>query len=87
MQSINCDSSSTDFVPQPQSTETVIELFEVCLELAALRARRRLEMYRLHGIPPSKSRGLFPNQLLDVPANSVIPEMSSKDVGGQTATR
>ena len=46
---------SSDPELQPRLDGTVIELFGACLELAAVRARRRLESYRLHRTLHGKS--------------------------------
>ncbi len=86
MKDINAFSSSDSALP-PRSDGTVIELFEECLELAALRARRRLDEYRYLQTLQRKSDGQSPSPPLDVPASSGIPEMSSKDADEQRASR
>jgi len=83
--SVNHVPSSTDPEPQPRSTETVIELFEACLELAALRARRQLDHYRLHGIVPKKSDSQIPSPLVDAPPSTCTLGTSSTTDDAQTA--
>src|SRR6202050_655057 len=79
------DDSLGDSGLQSQSTETVIKLFEACLEAAALRARLRLENCRLLRILQRKSHWQSPSPSRDVPVNSGTPETSSTDADGRTA--
>ena len=79
-QSINRVFSSASPEPQLQSTETVIELFEACLESAARRSRLLLDHYRLHGNVPKKFDWQSPSPSQDAPVNTDTFETSSKAV-------